>query len=71
MITIKTIKGENEYGGAELYIEKGTPHVTFLLGIEMLIEALINESSADLNIDRILEDVKRIYLRDNSKIDTK
>lgn len=71
MITIKTIKGKNEYGSAELHIEKGTPHVTFLLGIEMLIEALINESSADLNIDRILEDVKRIYLRDNSKIDTK
>lgn len=71
MIQIKTIKGENEYGSAELYVEKGTPHVTFLLGIEMLIEALINESSADLTIDRILEDVKRIYLRDNSKIDTK
>lgn len=65
MITIKTVKGENEYGSAELHIAKGTPHVTYLLGIEMLIESLINQCSANLDIDTILEDVKRIYLRDN------
>ena len=65
MIQIKTIKGENEYGSAEIHIAKGTPHVTYLLGIEMLIESLINQCSANLDIDTVLEDVKRIYLRDN------
>lgn len=61
MITIKTIDKNN----AELKIKKGTPHTTMLLGIEMLIEELINNSSAGLTINRLLEDLKRIYLRDN------
>lgn len=61
MITIKT---ENE-NRASLHIKKGTPHTTMLLGIEMLIEALINESSANFDIDYVLEELKRIYLRDN------
>lgn len=61
MITIKT-KNENE---ARLYIKKGTPHTTMLLGIEMLIETLINESSANFDIDYVLEELKWIYLRDN------
>lgn len=63
MITIKTISENN----AELIIEKGTPHTTMLLGIEMLIEALMKESSANLNIDDLLDDLKRIYIRDNEK----
>ena len=61
MITIKTVDKNN----AELVIAKGTPHTTMLLGIEMLIEALIEDSSANLNIDDVLSDLKRIYLRDN------
>ena len=65
MITIRTIKGENEYGSADITIAKGTPHTTMLLGIEMLIEALINDSSAVLTIDYVLEELKRIYERDN------
>ena len=61
MITIET----KENDGAELKISKGTPHTTILLGIEMLIESLIQDSSANLNIDDILIDIKRIYERDN------
>ncbi len=61
MITIET----KETDGAELKISKGTPHITILLGIEMLIESLIQDSSANLNIDDILFDLKRIYERDN------
>lgn len=63
MITIKTIDKNN----AELNIAKGTPHTTMLLGIEMLIETLINDSSVNLNIDDLLADLKQIYERDNNK----
>lgn len=67
MITIKTIRDEtaSKHGSAELIIKKGTPHITFLLGIEMLVEALMKESSMELTIDKLLEDIKRIYERDN------
>lgn len=61
MITIKTIDSNN----AEIKIKKGTPNMTMLLGIEMLIETLLKNSSADLTIDILLNDLKRIYLRDN------
>jgi hypothetical protein len=61
MITIKTIDDNN----AKINIPKGTKHTTILLGIEMLIEALMEQSSANLTIDDLLEDLKRIYLRDN------
>lgn len=63
MITIKTLENNN----AEIKIEKGTPHTTMLLGIEMLIESLMNESSLKLSIDDLLSDIKRIYERDNKK----
>ena len=61
MITIKTI----DKNKAELIIAPKTSHITMLLGIEMLIEELIKESSANLNIEDLLSDLKRIYLRDN------
>lgn len=67
MITIKTIDKNN----AELNIAKGTPHTTMLLGTEMLIEALIKDSNANLKIDDLLADLKQIYERDNSKEDQK
>ena len=31
----------------------------------MLIESLIEQSSGNLTIDDLLDDIKRIYLRDN------
>lgn len=64
MITIKTIKGENEYGSASLNIAQGTPHTTMLLGTEMLIEAILNEVPT-MTIDDVLHDLRRIYIRDN------
>ena len=67
MITIKTIDKNN----AELNIAKGTPHTTMLVGIEMLIEALIKDSNANLKIDDLLADLRQIYERDNSKEDQK
>lgn len=63
MITIKDIGNER----AEIQIDKGTSHTVMLLGIEMLIEILIDDSSANLNIDDLLNDLKRIYKRDNEK----
>lgn len=60
MITIKT-KNNNK---AELHIKKGTPHITCLLGVEMLIEQIL-EQNPEMNIDDILSDLKRIYIRDN------
>lgn len=63
MITIKTIP-EDKYGRAEINIAKGTPRTTILLGIEMLIEVLLNEVPTQ-NIDDLLADIKRIYIRDN------
>lgn len=65
MITIKTIDKNN----AELHIDKGTPHTTILLGIEMLIETLIQESSANFNISDVLADLKRIYERDHKEVE--
>lgn len=62
MITIKDIDENN----AELHIDKGTHNTTILLGIEMLIETLL-DSHKELNIDDLLEDLKRIYLRDNKE----
>lgn len=59
MIIIKEIDKNN----AEIKIDKDTSHITMLLGIEMLIEALTE--SSNINIDCLLSDLKRIYLRDN------
>ena len=64
MITIREIDDNK----AELIVDKGTQHSTMLLGIEMLIEALLKESKLEgITIDDILEDLKRIYERDNKK----
>ena len=63
MITIKTTSKDN----AELVIKKGTPFITMLLGIEMLVEALMKDSNINLSIDNILDDIKRIYIRDNGE----
>lgn len=65
MITIKTIEGNgNGYGSAEINIKPKTPYTTMLLGAEMLIEELLKEKS-EFTIDKVLDDIKRIYVRDN------
>lgn len=66
MITIKTDK-KNKAGGAILNIKKGTPYTTMLLGAEMLIEVLIKDHTPNNDINWVLEDIKRIYERDNKK----
>ena len=60
MITIT----KTDNNDAELIIKKGTPYKTMLLGIEMLIEALLDEVP-EQNIDDLLDDLRRIYIRDN------
>lgn len=60
MITIK----RTDKNDAELIIKEGTPHTTILLGIEMLIEALLEEVPTE-SIDDLLGELRRIYLRDN------
>lgn len=65
MITIKTVEGNgNGYGSATLHIAKGTPYTTMILGAEMLVEDLLKENP-NFTIDNVLEDIKRIYIRDN------
>lgn len=59
MITIKTLKDNS----AELHIKEGTPYTTYLLGIEMLIESLLNEVPT-ITIDYVLDDIKKIYVGD-------
>lgn len=53
---------ENENGEIYLKASKGIKWSTFITGIEMLIEVINREVPID--IDDILEDIKRIYLRD-------
>ena len=60
MITIKEM-GNNT---AKLHIEKGTPHFVYLLGLEMIMEAILKEVPT-MTVDDILRDLKRIYERDN------
>lgn len=66
MITIKTDK-KNKNGGAILNIKKGTPYTTMLLGAEMLIEVLVKDHTPNNDINWVLEDIRRIYERDNKK----
>lgn len=66
MITIKTAKGENEYGGAEVHIAGETPLTTIMLGAEALIEQLV-KFSPNNSIDWVLDNIKRIYERDNKE----
>ena len=60
MITIETKNDK-----VELHIDSLTPHQEILLGTEMLIEILQKETQLD--IDSILQDIKKIYERDNKK----
>lgn len=64
MITIKTLDNDR----AELYIQKGTPNTTILLGVEMLVEYITNSNDL-MDIDFVLNELKRIYLRDNEDKD--
>lgn len=61
MIKIHTNKDDT----VQINISKGTPHQEFILGLEMLIEVIIEETG--MSIDDVLSDVKQIYERDNKE----
>lgn len=54
---------EKESGEVFLKASKGIKWSTFITGIEMLIECI--KEAVPISIDDILEDIKRIYERDN------
>ena len=60
MMTIE----ESENGEISLKASKGIKRATFITGIEMLIECIKENSKVPIDIDDILEDIKRIYERD-------
>ncbi len=62
---------EKEDGSISLKASKGVKWTTFITGIEMLIEAIKENSKLPIDIDYILEDIKRIYERDNKEVDSK
>ena len=55
---------ESENGEISLKASKGIKWSTFITGIEMLIECIKENSKVSIDIDDILEDIKRIYERD-------
>lgn len=55
---------EKEDGLISLKASKGVKWATFITGIEMLIECIKENAEVPINIDDILEDIKRIYERD-------
>lgn len=61
----KTITIEElENGEISLKASKGIKWSTFITGIEMLIECIKENSKVPIDIDDILDDIKRIYERD-------
>lgn len=61
MIKIK----EEQDGKVSIRADKGTKWNTFIVGIELMIETLLDNSKAHTTIDDVLADVKRIYERDH------
>lgn len=55
---------EQENGQVILKANKGVKWTTFITGIEMLIEVIQENMKEPFNIDKILDEVKRIYERD-------
>lgn len=55
---------EKEDGQVTLNANKGIKWSTFITGIEMLIECIQENAKTPLDIDTILNDIKRIYERD-------
>lgn len=56
---------EKENGEISLKASEGVKWATFITGIEMLIECIKENAVVPIHIDDILEDIKRIYERDN------
>ncbi len=58
---------EHEDGTISLNAKSGIKWSTFITGIEMLIECIKENAQISIDINDILDDVKRIYLRDREK----
>lgn len=58
---------EHEDGTISLNAKIGVRWSTFLTAIEMLIECIKENAQISIDINDILDDVKRIYLRDREK----
>ena len=56
---------EKENGEVSLKASKGIKWSTFITGIEMLIDCIKENAKVPINIEDILEDIKRIYERDS------
>lgn len=50
-----------------LFADKGIKWSTFITGIEMMIESILEKSEISCNIDDVLNDIKRIYERDKKE----
>ena len=55
---------EEDDGKISLRAKKGIKWSTFITGIEMILEVLKENAINEISIDDILDDIKRIYLRD-------
>lgn len=55
---------QKEDGQVTLHANKGVKWSTFITGIEMLIECIKENAEVPIEIDSILDDIKRIYERD-------
>lgn len=62
---------EKENGTITLKASEGIKWTTFITGIEMLIEVIKENAKVPIDIDNILEDIKRIYERDKKEVDSK
>jgi len=63
---MKQIIITQEDNNVSLKADKGIKWSTFITAIEILIEVL--KENTDVSIETILEDIRRIYLRDNGGI---
>lgn len=63
---MKQIIITQEDNNVSLKADKGIKWSTFITAIEMLIDVI--KENTDVSIDTILEDIRRIYLRDNGGI---
>lgn len=58
------IISEEENGSISLKANQGIKWTTFITGIEMLIEVMKENAIKEIDIDDILDDIRRIWERD-------
>ena len=58
---------EEENGQTSLRADKGIKWATFITGIEMMLDCIIESAEMPYCIDDILADIKRIYERDKAE----